>query len=780
MHALRVIEWQSLQAMLAQECETTLGESHALEILPRFRAAEVAFEIDRTEEADALVALGPISLSGVRDVGGQVGVAGKGASIDGATLHAVGRSLTAMRVVSETVQPKRADFPLLWQLAEQFPLLNRLEDKLLISLDGDGTVRSEASVELGQLRQRIVRAGQRIQERIQSYVTGRTRELLSDAVVTQRDGRFVIPLKIENKGKIKGIVHDTSASGSTVFVEPEDVVVLSNELRQAEAAECAEVERILRELSEHVGKHADEIKTGLVAAGEMDLVLAKARLGRTMSGCLPIKTDGAFVKLTNARHPLIDKQTCVPLSLELGNEVEVLLITGPNTGGKTVAIKTVGLCVAMAQCGMMPPAAFVKIGCFSQIWADIGDEQSLQQSLSTFSGHVKNIATALSELKPEGLVLLDEVGAGTDPAEGAALARALLVEFQRRGARVMASTHYGELKILASNAPGFLNASMEFDSKSLRPTYKLLVGVPGSSHAMKIAERYGVPRNVIEEATRGASDTDLDVAVMIEKLAVAQKQAHKAQGEADRLTHRLREVEAEAEEKIAKAEEARLRVRERASDELEELLRAIRLEAEDIFEALKKNPTQSGFDLARTKLKELQSVGQDFVRETRPTKPRPITPEVRSGPIERGMTVRIAGLSQTGIVLEEPKGSQVLVQAGALKMTCKLKDLTPLGTSKGVKPQSKTSSMTVSKAMSATTEIHLRQMRAEDAQLELERFLDDAVLGGVPTLRIVHGKGEGILRKLTQEVLRKHREVKSYRSGEPEEGGEGVTVVSLK
>lgn len=780
MHALRVIEWESVQVLLAAECETPLGHDAARVILPKFSAIEVSFEIDRTAEADVLLARGPVSLSGLKDVAGPLRIAEKGGVIDGAVLYAVGSSLRAMRAVRDILEPNSTDMPLLWQLGVRFPELSRLEDKLLASLDGDGYVRDEASSELGTLRGKIGRVNQRILERIQSYVSGRTRELLSDAVVTQRDGRYVIPLKAENKGKIRGIVHDTSASGSTVYIEPEDVVALGSELRQAQAAERAEVERILRDLSERVGAESPAIRDGLDAAGELDLILAKARLGRTMGGCLPNKASGSSLKLVEARHPLIDRSVCVPLSLEIGEGTDVLLITGPNTGGKTVAIKTVGLCAAMAQCGMMPPARLIRIGCFSQFWADIGDEQSLQQSLSTFSGHVKNIAGALSALKPDSLVLLDEVGAGTDPAEGAALARALLLAFQAGGAKVMASTHYGELKLLAANSPGFMNASMEFDLKSLRPTYRLLVGVPGSSHAMKIAERYGVPSAVIEEASQGVTSADLDVANMIEKLATAQKQAQRAQSEADRLTARLRDVEQEAEAKIAKAEETRRNVRERAGEELEALLREIRIEATDIFDALKKDPSQAGFDKARQRLKQLQEVGQDFVRETKPqpvSRPAVSTPQLS---FKKGTTVRIAGLGQTGIVLEDPKDGRVLVQAGALKMTCKTKDLEPLEVPPSKAPKAKTSSMAVSKAMSASTEIHLRNMRAEDAQIELDRFLDDAVLGGVPSVRIVHGKGEGILRKLTQDALRRHRDVRSFRSGEPEEGGEGVTIAFLK
>ncbi len=768
--------------MLADRCDTPVGERAARELMPRFDPDGAWFEIDRTAEAETLLTDVGLSMSGLRDVGGNVKVAEKGGVLDGASLHQVGESLATMRAASDVLAARKDDLKLLWRLGHRLPSLPKLEDRLLYSLDGDGYVRDEASTELGALRKRKAGLSQRIIDKMQSYVSGRTRELLSDTVYTQRDGRYVIPLKSENKGKIKGIVHDTSASGATLFVEPDEVVALGNELRQAEAAERAEVERILRDLSSKVGAEGPSIRDGADAAGELDLVLAKARLGGDMRGCVPVRATGPYLRLKNARHPLIPRSECVPLSLEIGDDagesVDVLLITGPNTGGKTVAIKTVGLCVAMAQAGLMPPAESMRIGCFRQIWADIGDEQSLQQSLSTFSGHIKNISEALGGLKPDALVLLDEVGAGTDPGEGAALARALLLAFQRRGAKVMASTHYGELKLLAANSPGFLNASMEFDLKSLRPTYHLLVGVPGSSHALKIAERYGVPKDVIEEATSGVSAEETDVAAMIEKLKSAEKRAQKAQSEADRLTASMRQVEKEAERKIAQAEEARRNVRERAASELEILLREIRIEAADIFEILKKDSSQAGFDKARARLKELQDLGREFVQETKPTpkreQPRP------EAKITKGMTVRIEGLSQIGTVLDEPKGDQVLVQAGPLKMTCKLKDLMPVKVVSSGTPKARTGTLSVSKAMSAKTELHLRQMRAEDAQLELERFVDEAVLGGVPTLRIVHGKGEGILRKLVQDTLRRHKDVRSFRDGEPEEGGAGVTIVELR
>ncbi len=786
MHALRVIEYDAVLRALAEACDTPGGRAMAERLLPRFDEAGVAFELERTREADSVLAVDPFSMRGAWDVGPKVQVAEKGAALDGETLHKVGESLRTMRTAGQLLQRKRETAPTLWLLGERLPDLQRLENRLLDSLDGDGSVRDEASIELAALRKRVASASQRILERIQSYVSGRTRDLLSDPLYTVRDGRFVLPLKAENRGKIKGIVHDTSGSGATIYLEPDDVVALGNQLREAEAAERAEVARILRELSEKVGAVGPQVRDGLDAAAELDLVLAKVRHGWASGGCLPERASGPYVKVVEARHPLLPRESVVPLSLDLGDSgsgraaIDVVLITGPNTGGKTVGIKTVGLCVAMAQAGLMPPAKAVTVGCFSQLWADIGDEQSLQQSLSTFSGHIRNISEALKDLKPGALVLLDEVGAGTDPDEGANLARALLLRFQSGGAKVLASTHYGELKILATNAQGFMNASMEFDPKSLRPTYRLLVGVPGSSHAMKIAERYGVPRDVIDEALTGVSAEQQDVARMIERLEQAQKQAQRAQGEADRLASRLREVEREAEVKVRAAEEARTKVRERAVEELESLLREIRLEASDLFEELKRDPTQRGFDQARERLRQLQDVGKSFVDEARPKPKSPEKPAVAPGPIVRGATVRVRGLSQTGVVLDDPKGNQVAIQVGPLRMTAKLADLTAVEAPKAPTDKSRLNQTRLQKAMTVSPELHLRNMRAELAQEALEKFVDDALLAGLASVRIVHGKGEGVLRKLVQDYLRKHPDVRSHHLGDANEGGEGVTVAVLK
>ena len=777
MHALKTIEYDDVLTLLAACCDTPGGEALALDLQPRFDEDGVWFEAGRTAEACDLLDAASISFAGVKSLENAVKRAAKQGTVDGASLWLVGESLRVMRAARTVLERRKTESPLMWRLGQRLPEVAKLEQRILASLDGDGSVRDEASPELRAARQKKTATERRITDKIQSYVTGKSRDLLSDAVVTQRGGRYVVPLKAENKGKIKGIVHDTSASGQTVYIEPEEVVALGNELREAEAKERAEEQRVLEELSSEVGAVADEVLDGLEAVTELDLVVAKARLGQQNGCCVPTKQGTAFVSLKQARHPLIPKEAAVPLDIALGREHDVILITGPNTGGKTVAIKTVGLAVAMAQSGMMPFAREMKLGVFTQFWADIGDEQSLEQSLSTFSGHVRNIAEAIKGLRPGALVLLDEIGAGTDPDEGAALARALLLKFQKGGAKILASTHYGELKIFASNKKGFTNAAMEFDPKTLRPTYQFHLGIPGSSQAFKIAERHGVPKDVIEDALQGVRDEELDVAKMIEKLERAQRQAQSAQSEADKLSSRVRELEAKAEEKIQKAQEARERARTEAAGELEDALAEIRSEAEEIFDSLKPGAEQRDIEDARAKLKALQTKGATTSEGLRPKKKQREAP---SQELTKGSIVRLAELGQQATVIEPPKDGSVTVQAGALKMKVKLTDVEFVARSAEPAKRKGNSGMRLQRGLTASSEIHLRQKRAEEAMEELERFLDEAVLAGLPSVRIIHGKGEGVLRKMTHELLRRHPHVGQYRDAEPDQGGAGATVAELK
>ncbi len=776
MHALRVLEFEVICQRLAGQCETSVGQALAHALSPSFDPEVVKVWNEQTGEAIDLIDSGGFSLRGLHDLSRSLDYCRKGGVLEGLLIFQTSELLRLGREAKKSLEAKRERMPRLGYLSTRLYMDSRLEDRLAHSVESDGTVKSDASPGLASARERKARLAQRVQERINSYVSGKTREWLSDPVVTQRSGRWVVPLKAENKGKIKGIVHDTSGSGGTIYVEPDDVVRLGNELREAEGQERSEIEKVLRRLSELTALVAEPLIETVEALGQLDLILGKARLGIAGDWCLPTLLPDPAIIIRHGRHPLLDVKQAVPLSLELGREHTSLLITGPNTGGKTISIKTVGLFVAMAQSGLPVPAREVKAGVFSQIWADIGDEQSLHQNLSTFSAHIKNIAEAVDGLKKGALILLDEVGAGTDPAEGAALARALLLDFQKRGAIVMASTHYGELKLFAANTPGFINSSMEFDRKTLRPTYRLMVGVPGSSHALHIAQRYGIPGRVLEEAEKSGSVQEKDISNMIEQLEISQKRAQASQSRADKLGAELKRVQAEAETKLKQAEDIRQNVRGKAVQELEELLRQIRLEAASVFEEVKKDPAK-GMERARKKLAELQEVGSSFVQEMKPVeKAKPL---LKPAEITRGMAVHVRELKQSGTVLEEPKGGKVLVQIGMMKMTVPVAHLTPGQVRKESSKPNEVRKLTMQKASTAKSEINLINKRAEEAQDELERFLDDAILGGLPYVRIVHGKGEGILRQVVAQVLAKNPHVKGHKPADGSGGGAGVTLADL-
>jgi DNA mismatch repair protein MutS2 len=777
MHAFRVLEFQAIRERLQEHAETSLGKEHSKELKPSFDATEVWDSLDSTSEAyEALGTHAVPSLAGVRDLLQPLRRAKKGGVLGGQELYQSAETLAAMRAFKNFLLPLKDTMVHLGPFAEALPDLRKLEENLFDSLEGDGSLRDSASAALGALRTKKRSLNGRVLEAVQAYTTGRHRDLLSDPIYTQRDGRYVIPLKVENRGKIRGIVHDTSGSGQTIYLEPEDVLQLSNSLREAEAAERVEELRILTILSAKIGTSAEEISGGIEVAGRIDAIFAKARLAFAMRAAKPqAMTGNSALFVHGGRHPLIEPEKVVPLDLKVGQS-ESVLITGPNTGGKTVAIKCVGLFVLMAQSGLFLPAIEVRISPFTQIWADIGDEQSLEQSLSTFSGHLKNVAEAMKRMKPGALVLLDEVGAGTDPAEGAALAIAILKDMASKGASVLASTHYGELKAFAYNTPGFINAAMEFDPKTLKPTYRLLMGAPGASQALRIAERYGIPKAVVDDAREGLGQQQLDLAAMMEQLDLSQRQARIAQSEADRRTAELRKLEADAKRKLKEADEIRKNANARAQQAIEGALREIRLEASTLFEELKKQPADpKNQDRIRAGLKELDAVGRDFANEFAP-KARPRTGNEPT--IEKGMSVSVEGYSQVGTVMESPKGKTALVQLGPMKMSIALNLLTPVKSPKTT--YNPRANVRLQKAISASIEVDLRHLRADEAKEHLERFVDDAVLAGLPSVRIVHGKGEGILRKVTQDALKIHPHITTVRDGEPTEGGQGVTIATIR
>jgi DNA mismatch repair protein MutS2 len=589
----------------------------------------------------------------------------------------------------------------------------------------------------------------------------------------------VLPVRVEHKGKVPGIVHDSSSSGQTVFVEPSAVVELGNELRVQTAQEREEVLRILAELSETVGAKQAEIEASMEVAAELAVDIAKVRLSQSWGGAKPhFKKSDAFVSIENGKHPLIEADRIVPVSIGIGAKENVLIITGPNTGGKTAAIKMVGLFVLMVQAGIWPPAARIEFSPFVEVWADIGDEQSLQQSLSTFSGHLKNIAEALKSAKPGSLVLLDEIGAGTDPAEGAPLARAILMEFHKLGAKVIASTHYGELKDLGYSQPGFANCAMEFDVKTLRPTYRLLYGAPGSSHALSIAERHGIPKNVIEAARTQLGPEFATTDQLLKDLDLATRRARSAQGEADRISARFKKMEQELMERLKSAEEAKLKAQQRANEKVESEVRAIRRQAEELFEELKKGKRDKA--AIKKDLKALEQIASEL-RET--VSPSSSMASTKSNAIEVGDPVRLKGARQTGTVIELLADGRAVVQQGILKWQVGLGEIEKIEGAKQMPSQKPKSAnapgLGLGKSLQVKTEVNLRRLRAEEAELILEKYLDDAILAGLSQVRIVHGRSGGVLRSITHRLLKNCPHVRSFRLADEAEGGSGVTIAVL-
>ncbi|HLK14649.1 MAG TPA: endonuclease MutS2 [Fimbriimonadaceae bacterium] len=773
-HALQVLEFGLVTERLASHSETPLGAELCAQLAPTYQPDEVWRRLGATEEAHRLLAEDPPpSLAPLHDPRDLFNRAGKGGALEGIEVYRCAAALGVMRQLKTYFRTKG---PIgIAAYADSFPDQTRLEERLLAAVSSGGDVLDSASAQLAALRARKGAAAHKVVERVQAYLSGKSREWLSDPIYTVRDGRYVLPVKAEYKARIKGIVHDTSGSGATVFVEPDDVLQLGNALREIELAERDEVLRILAELSAKIGGVATEAVGGVEAASTVDSIFARARLAYADRGFMPRRVEGHFIALHAARHPLLRAESVVPLDIEVGQGASVL-ITGPNTGGKTVAIKSVGLAVAMAQSGLFPPALDVRLAPFTGLWADIGDEQSLQQSLSTFSGHLKNIAEALRGAETGALVLFDELGAGTDPAEGAALATVILERLHAEGCAILASTHYGELKAFAYETAGFTNAAMEFDMKTLRPTYKLLMGAAGASQALRIAERYGIPKELIEEAREGLGRQAQNVSALIEELDRAQRHARTAQSEADRRIAELRKAETETARKLAEAEERRAQARRRGAEAIDDALREIRLEAARVFEELKKDPTQAGFARAKQALSDLDEVGRAFAADLGPRKSAPPVDPVT---LKRGMSVRIEGYPQVGTLLEAPTGKSATVQLGPLKMTVPIERVRPVDEKPTATVRPRTN-IGLSRAQTATTEIHLRARRAEEAEDELNRFIDEALLAGLPSVRIVHGKGEGVLRKVTRELLRRHKGVRSFRDGEPGEGGAGVTVAEFE
>ena len=748
-------------------------------------AAEVRRRLEETSAAKTMMVVrGSPSFSGVKDVRPSLSRADLGGALNTRELLDIARVLQCARLVrgyiaDDSVGKTPIDYLFFALHANKY-----LEEKIFTSILGEDEIADSASNDLASIRRQMRAAAARARDALQKIISspGYARAL-QEPIITMRSDRYVVPVKADHKCAVPGLVHDISASGMTLFIEPMAAVKANNELRELAAKEKLEIERILAELSADCAEHRNDINSDYEVLVRLDLIFAKAKLSYKLD-CGEADTEGEGLLLRRARHPLLDQSKAVPIDVELGGSFDTLVITGPNTGGKTVSLKTIGLLAAMHQCGLHIPAADGSVlPVFSHILADIGDEQSIEQSLSTFSAHMTNIVSILAECDDRSLLLFDELGAGTDPTEGAALAIAIIEYARQKGAMIAATTHYAELKVYATNEPGVQNASCEFDVETLRPTYRLLVGIPGKSNAFAISKRLGLGEDIIEDARRRVGTESASFEATIEKLEKTRLLLEKDRNEA---ALKLRQAEENAKKAaFMKAElEVRLEKAEiKAKREAERILSDARRSAEEAFEEIDEMRRRANdesdvnaLNEARSELRRRLNEAESAVREQENVQ----TEEQKSSrPVEVGDVVRVRSLGVKAEVLSITPERVLTLRAGVMSLTAKEDEVLLL---EGEKPRAKPAAGGGATLRSAalSPEIDLRGMEAIEAVLAAERYIDSAVMARLGSVRIIHGKGTGALRTAIQQMLRKNKSVKSFRLGRYGEGETGVTVVELK
>jgi len=782
---LKTLEFDKIVRKLAHHAATEPGKQLAEQVRPSNDIAEVKRRLKATDEACLVDRLkGGAPFGGIRDIRASLKRARIGGMLSAAELLDIADTIAGGRRLKRLLLGVHEQHPIasLAALAEQISEGREVEEKIRGCIDEQAQVMDKASPALSRIRHEIRTGEARVRDRLEQMIrTPHVQKMLQDQLITIRNERYVIPVKQEYRNHFGGIVHDQSASGATLFIEPDVIVSMNNKLRELRLQEEQEIEKILSALSAAVASETEALEKNADCLAELDFHFAKSGLAREMKAALPVMNDRGFIKLRKGRHPLIPAETVVPIDLELGNQYTTMIITGPNTGGKTVTLKTVGLLSLMAMAGLFIPAEEGSQLCvFDGVYADIGDEQSIEQNLSTFSSHMKNIIQILREMTPKSLILLDELGAGTDPAEGSALAISILEHIQRMGCRMIATTHYGELKAYAYERKGVINASMEFDIASLRPTYRLLVGVPGRSNAFAIAERLGLSRGIIEMAKdqlgEGEQRVESMIATLEQNRVTAEAEREKAEQER-REAERLRKELALERERFDRQRDKLLA---KAEQEAREIIAKARAEADQIISELRKLAMEERSSIKEHKLIEAKKrldEAEPLSRETIPGSGG----KGRSEPVRPGDEVRVISLGQKGRVVEM-SGGEAIVQLGILKMKVAPDDLEKL-------PSASSEAHTITPVMptvkrsrgeNVRTELDLRGHNLEDAMLEVDRFLDESILANLNQVYIIHGKGTGVLRNGIAEYLRKHKHVGSFRLGNFQEGGSGVTVVELK
>ncbi len=780
------LELDQVLALLADCAGSEGGKQSCLNLRPSSDLEEVEQLLQQTTAAyDLSTKKGYPSFASAADVSASLERADRGGSLQPKELLVIGWVLRCTRSVKDYITPEEKQ-TVLDPLFHSLTPNKYLEERILTSILSEEEIADTASSELADIRRHMRIQSGKIRDSLQKVISSPAySKFLREPIITIRQGRYVVPVKSECKNDVPGLVHDVSATGSTYFVEPMSAVNANNALRELQLKEKKEIERILAELSSEVAAHAEDINLDYSLLVQLDVVFAKAKLAFNMRAWAPIMNDTGRVELRNARHPLIDPKRVVPISLRLGTDFDTMIITGPNTGGKTVTLKTIGLLTLMAECGLHVPAGDGSVlSTFDAILADIGDEQSIAQSLSTFSSHMKTIVDVVEQCDNRTLVLYDELGAGTDPAEGAALAIAL-IEFSRKmGSRVVATTHYAELKLYAMRTKGVINASCEFDVETLQPTYKLLIGIPGKSNAFAISRKLGLPEDILKEAGDLVGKSDKDFEDVLAQLEQQRQQMENARMEAEKLKRETAQIKQQSEqyqEQLRKEKEKAIEAARREAQGIIDEARAAANIASEELKALRKQLQDSadttGINQRQAELRRTLNETEDKIRAKQPQPARPqSTREIRVGD-----TVELLNLGVKASVLAINKNGTYQLQAGIMKLTAKADEIYLLENdnpykAKGGHPAHSGREM---KMAPMSSEIDLRGMDTVEAICVLDRYMDEAMRAKLSTVRIIHGKGTGALRQAVHQDLKRNKFVKSFRLGVYGEGEDGVTIAEF-
>jgi DNA mismatch repair protein MutS2 len=803
---LNVLEYPKILERLARLCAFSASVDLARQLQPTDSFELATSRLNETTEARNILSVQGIGIGAAHDIRPQADLAARGGVLDPHALLDVKSTLISCRDLKKNFDKKENEYPRLSLIVEGLPDTYGIVDAITRVLSERGEVLDSASPKLAEIRRNLRVAQDRLMSRLQKYVTdSKTSQMLQEPIITQRDGRYVIPLRAEFKGKIKSVIHDQSASGATLFIEPLPIVEANNEIRELQLAQRDEEQRIIAEVSAIVGERATELKYGVENLAVLDLAFAKAKYAEELNASEPVlhelKVAGSKLKvekpstfnlptlqLNQARHPLIDSQSVVPIDVDPAEGTRAIVITGPNTGGKTVSLKTVGLLILMAQSGLHIPAqSGSELPCFHSVYADIGDEQSIEQSLSTFSGHITNIIRILKKIDHRSLVIFDELGSGTDPQEGAAIARAILSHLLETGAMTLVATHYPELKTFAHSTDGVVNASLEFDIKTLRPTYKLTLGLPGRSNALAIAQRLGLSQKIIESAKAEINPLDLRADKLLDDIRKERNRTSREREKLEKARAKLEKQNVDLEKRLEKIEDERRETIAKARAEGELEVAVLKSNIDSLKSQLKKasQPLQA-IKSIEEKIEEIENKTKEPVERQRSQVAGQL-PITNYQLPKLGEKVTVNTLNAEGVVTAIGE-SDAEVQIGTIRVRAKISELERVSKLQVEGERSKVTSQKSTDLRPATfdskkspgMEVDLRGLMSEDALDKMEKYLEQAYLSGLPFVRIIHGKGTGKLRQAVRDALRGHDYVKSFEEGGNNEGGEGVTVAKLK